>query len=186
MFSVSFFSIFTLSKLRLLFRKCNPARARAMAQIRVIWHCEIFDTTPASGRYNGKQCNGLRRVCINHAPAATAALASVRTTNRHTGRTGLNIQHAPAVKTPTIKVLVYRRLMTDTRPYWRRTGMGFFFFICQKAIFCCFFLFIFVGIVRRVQFLGILLSQKNARIVLTELTNTTVILKDADNTDNGN
>jgi len=25
-------------------------RARAMAQLRAIWHCEIFDTTPALGQ----------------------------------------------------------------------------------------------------------------------------------------
>jgi len=78
------------------------------------------------------QCIHLKWVCINHAPAAPA---SVRTTNRHTGRTGLNIQHALAVKTPTIKVLVYRRLMTDTRPYWRRTGIGVFFLYTLESIF---------------------------------------------------
>jgi len=42
-------------------------------------------------------------VCTNHAPAASAAPASFRTTHMthwHTGRTGLNVQHAPAVKPP--------------------------------------------------------------------------------------
>ena len=43
------------------------------------------------------------RVCINHAPAAPAASASFRNTHRHTGRIGLNIQHAPAVKTPKVR-----------------------------------------------------------------------------------
>jgi len=33
-------------------------------------------------------------VCINHAPATRAG---VWTMHRHLGRTGLNIQHAPAV-----------------------------------------------------------------------------------------
>ena len=39
-------------------------------------------------------------VCTNHAPAAPASFRTTHVTHRHTGRTGLNIQHAPAVKPP--------------------------------------------------------------------------------------